>query len=217
MLQAHPPESAISQPPKRGRPPPEQQTQYVQVDAGRNRGIPGRPLVAHLTTLRPDGTPHTAPVWFLWDAGRGAPGHALVMAYDQAVKVRNLGGNPAATLSVATPDRPYAFVSLEGRASLDPAAVEAACHRICEKYDGPQRGPRIRPRTAGRRRYDADRPGRNPPDFLERRRGLTAANETLCIGFPPPHRHSRENGNPHPGLSLRPGINRGSGFRPAPE
>lgn len=100
-----------------------------------------RPLVAHLTTLRPDGTPHTAPVWFLWDAGRGAPGHALVMAYDQAVKVRNLGGNPAATLSVATAERPYAFVSLEGRASLDPAAVEAACHRICEKYDGPQRGP----------------------------------------------------------------------------
>ena len=100
-----------------------------------------RPLVAHLTTLRPDGTPHSAPVWFLWDAGRGMPGQALVMAYDKAVKVRNIGGNPAVALSVATPERPYAFVTLEGRASLDPAAVAEACHRICEKYDGPQRGP----------------------------------------------------------------------------
>ena len=59
------------------------------------------PRTAHLVTLRASGTPHVAPVWFLWKGGR-----ALVMADASAVKVRNIRRNPAVALSVATPDPP---------------------------------------------------------------------------------------------------------------
>ena len=45
----------------------------------------GEPRIAHLVTLRPEGTPHAAPVWFLWDGGK-----AWVMADGGAIKVRNI-------------------------------------------------------------------------------------------------------------------------------
>ena len=59
-----------------------------------------QPRIAHLATLRPSGTPHVAPVWFLWDQGR-----AWVMANGGAVKVRNIKGNPAVTLSISSTSR----------------------------------------------------------------------------------------------------------------
>mgnify|MGYP001186777525 CR=1 FL=1 len=41
-----------------------------------------QPRIAHFATLRRAGTPHVAPVWFLWDQGR-----AWVMADSGSVKV----------------------------------------------------------------------------------------------------------------------------------
>ena len=55
------------------------------------------PHVAQLATLQPDGRPHMAPVWYLAEERR-----ALVMAYANAVKVRNIRRNPVVALSIAT-------------------------------------------------------------------------------------------------------------------
>jgi len=93
------------------------------------------PRIAHLATLRPSGTPHVAPVWFLWDQGR-----AWVMADGGAVKVRNIKGNPAVTLSIATPDRPLSYVVLEGRAQINVDDLPRVVERMCVLYDGPERG-----------------------------------------------------------------------------
>ena len=60
-----------------------------------------RPMIANLVTMRPAGTPHVAPVWFLWDRGR-----AYVMADANAIKVRNVKRNPVVALSIVTADRP---------------------------------------------------------------------------------------------------------------
>lgn len=95
-----------------------------------------RPQLGQLVTLRASGTPHVAPVWFLWDAGK-----ALVMADAGAVKVRNTRRNPAVALCVCTPDRPYAYVTVEGRAADSADELESAVERICVQYDGPERGP----------------------------------------------------------------------------
>ena len=105
------------------------------------------PNLAHLVTLRASGTPHVAPVWFLWDAGR-----AYVMADAGAVKVRNIRRNPAVSVCVSTPGRPYAFVTVEGTASTGTEGMEAMVHRICVNYDGPERGPEF-----ARELLDADR------------------------------------------------------------
>ena len=94
-----------------------------------------QPRIAHLVTLRPAGTPHVAPVWFLWDRGR-----AFVMADANAVKVRNIEGNPAVALSIATSKRPLSYVVLEGQAEVTSEDLPQVVERMCVLYDGPERG-----------------------------------------------------------------------------
>lgn len=94
-----------------------------------------QPRTAQLVTLRPSGTPHVAPVWFLWDGGR-----ALVMADGNAVKVRNVRRNPAVALCVSTPDHPYVFVTVEGTASIADSGLEDMVQRTCILYEGQERG-----------------------------------------------------------------------------
>ena len=104
-----------------------------------------QPRIAHLSTLRPAGTPHVAPVWFLWDpdrgdANQGRKGRAFVMADAGAVKVRNIKRNPAVALSIATPERPLSYVVLEGRATVTAEGLAQVVERMCVLYDGPERG-----------------------------------------------------------------------------
>ena len=94
------------------------------------------PLVSHLVTVRPDGRPHVAPVWFIWQGG-----HALAMVGEEAVKVSNLRRNPAASLSIASPDRPYRYVVLEGEGDVTKENLAQVVRDICLRYDGPERGP----------------------------------------------------------------------------
>ena len=94
-----------------------------------------QPRTAQLVTLRAAGTPHVAPVWFLWDNGR-----ALVMADAKAVKVRNIRRNPAVALCVSTPDHPYSFVTIEGTANVADSGLEDMVRRTCVLYEGEERG-----------------------------------------------------------------------------
>ncbi len=91
--------------------------------------------IAHLVTVRPDGRPHVAPVWFLEEDGR-----AFVMADANAVKVRNIRRDPAVALSVATDHRPLKYVVLHGEAQVASSGMEEMVERICGRYDGPERG-----------------------------------------------------------------------------
>ena len=91
--------------------------------------------VAHLATIRNNGRPHVAPVWFLEDNGQ-----AFVMADSNAVKVRNVHRNPAVTLSIATDQRPLKYVVLNGEAQVVEEDIAQIVERICVRYDGPVRG-----------------------------------------------------------------------------
>ena len=99
-----------------------------------------QPRIAHLVTLRPAGTPHVAPVWFLWDGEHEDNGRAWVMADGNAVKVRNISLNPAVALSIATPERPLSYVVLEGQAEVTSEGLNRAVERMCVLYDGEDRG-----------------------------------------------------------------------------
>ena len=94
------------------------------------------PLVSHLVTVRPNGRPHVAPVWFIWQGG-----HALAMVGEEAVKVGNLRRNPAASLSIASQERPYRYVVLEGEGDVTKENLAQVVQDICLRYDGPERGP----------------------------------------------------------------------------
>ena len=107
----------------------------AKLSAEEIEGFLSQPRTAHLVTLRASGTPHVAPVWFLWKQGR-----ALVMADAGSVKVRNIRLNPAVALSVATPDHPYNYVSIEGTANIAESGLEDMVQETCVLYEGPQRG-----------------------------------------------------------------------------
>jgi PPOX class probable F420-dependent enzyme len=64
-----------------------------------------------LTTVRPDGRPHSIPIWFLWESAT-----ILIFSRPNTQKIRNLRQNPSVTL--ALDDTKKGVVILEGTAEL---------------------------------------------------------------------------------------------------
>ena len=55
-------------------------------------------------------------------------------------KARNIANNPAVSLSIAAPGRPYWYIVLEGKASLTTDNLDSIVPNICTRYDGPIQG-----------------------------------------------------------------------------
>src|SRR5215210_3868889 len=92
-----------------------------------------RPRTAKLATVRADGRPHVAPIWFDLD------GEALVFTtWHATVKAANLRRDPRVCLCVDDEAPPFAFVIVEGvaRLSEDPAELLAWATRIAGRYMG---------------------------------------------------------------------------------
>lgn len=88
---------------------------------------------AKLSTVRDDGSPHIAPVWFLLD------GDDLVFNTGQdTVKGRNLARDGRVGLCVDDDRPPFAFVALQGRAELSDRLEEVRdwAARIVARYMG---------------------------------------------------------------------------------
>jgi PPOX class probable F420-dependent enzyme len=66
-----------------------------------------------LASVRRDGRPHAAPIWFLLDGD-----DVVFMTGRDTVKGRNLARDPRATLVVEDADFPFAFAVLEGTCTL---------------------------------------------------------------------------------------------------
>ena len=87
-----------------------------------------------LATVRADGRPHLAPVWFLLD------GDALVFTtWHQSIKAKNMLWESRVSLCVDEETPPYAFVLVEGTVSIEEADAEkryAWARRIAARYMG---------------------------------------------------------------------------------
>ena len=89
-----------------------------------------------LSTVRADGSPHVAPIWFLLD------GDDLVFnTGKETVKGRNLARDGRVALCVDDDRPPFAFVVLQGRARLseDLDEVRHWAGRIGARYMGEER------------------------------------------------------------------------------
>lgn len=86
-------------------------------------------LIVWLATVRPDGRPHLAAVWFLWDSG-------TILIFSQPnQKVRNLRANPNVVLSLDNTDTGEDAVTIEGVAELLPSgSVTAELAPYAQKY-----------------------------------------------------------------------------------
>ncbi|MGA4838113.1 PPOX class F420-dependent oxidoreductase [Streptomyces sp. G45] len=89
-----------------------------------------------LSTVRADGSPHVAPIWFLLD------GDEIVFNTGKdTVKGRNLARDGRVALCVDDDQPPYAFVVLQGsaRISEDPEQLRHWAARIGGRYMGEDR------------------------------------------------------------------------------
>ncbi len=66
-----------------------------------------------LTTVRPDGRPHSVPVWFLWESAT-----ILIFSKPNTQKIRNLRQNHSVTLALDDTKKGHDVVILEGTAEL---------------------------------------------------------------------------------------------------
>ena len=87
-------------------------------------------LVTWLTTVRPDGRPHTVPVWFLWD------GSTILIFRAVKVKVQELKQNPNVTLALDPSNNGNDIVVVEGTAELvEDVNITVALPAFAKKYD----------------------------------------------------------------------------------
>ncbi|WP_143526760.1 PPOX class F420-dependent oxidoreductase [Rubrobacter xylanophilus] len=100
---------------------------------------------AKLSTVRPDGRPHVAPVWFVLDGE-----DVVFTTHESTVKARNMRQNPRVSLCVDDERPPYAFVLVEGTARLFAGAPDLLewTTRIGGRYMGPERAEEYGRRNA---------------------------------------------------------------------
>ncbi len=92
-----------------------------------------QPRTAKVATVRPDGRPHVAPIWFALD------GETFVFTtWHTSVKAKNLAHNPWVSVCVDDEQPPFAFVKLDGTAtfSTDLADLRRWATRIAGRYMG---------------------------------------------------------------------------------
>ncbi|CAL9278406.1 pyridoxamine 5'-phosphate oxidase family protein [Streptomyces rochei] len=94
--------------------------------------LTGTALVAAFTTMRPDGTPHVAPVRFTWDADAQL---ARVMTVRSSRKARNLLATPGAPVALCQVDG-FRWVTLEGTGTVvtDPERVALGARLYAKRY-----------------------------------------------------------------------------------
>lgn len=98
-----------------------------------------------LATVRPDGRPHVAPIWFVID------GRDLVFnTGDYTIKAKNLADDPRAAISVDDEAPPYAYVMLEGTVAISEHVEEMLpwATAIGRRYMGADRAEEFGRRNA---------------------------------------------------------------------
>src|SRR5438270_3184784 len=84
-------------------------TTATDLATAKNGDLLQQPVVAHLATIRPDGSPQSNPVWFQWDGA-----HIKVSQTTERRKMRNMSGNPRVALSITDPYDPYRYLEVRG-------------------------------------------------------------------------------------------------------
>ena len=82
---------------------------------------------AHVTTMLPDGRPHTTPVWVDYDANGD---RLLVNTERHRRKAKNVDRDPTVSVSMTDPNDPYRFLSVTGE--VDDVTTEGAREHIDE-------------------------------------------------------------------------------------
>jgi len=98
-----------------------------------------------LATVRADGRPHVAPIWFALDRSAAGPdspvGDLVFNTAASTVKGRNIARDPRIALCVDDDRPPFSFVTVEGEAAVseDPDELHHWATVIGGRYMGAER------------------------------------------------------------------------------
>ena len=106
------------------------------------------PRIADLATVKPDGAPHVAPVWFHYDGE-----NLFVIARPSAVKLRNIAHEPRVSLSIPTPNEPYGYVVVTGTAEVSADGAAEVFRAMAVHYKGRVEGGRYVERRLAEARF----------------------------------------------------------------
>ncbi|RTL64542.1 MAG: PPOX class F420-dependent oxidoreductase [Pseudonocardiaceae bacterium] len=96
-----------------------------------------RPLLGHLATTRPDGSPQVNPMWFLWDGT-----HLRFTHTSRRAKFRNVRHEPRVAMSVVDPDHPSRYLEVRGTVeSVDDDPTGAFYVTLAQRYSRPPDPP----------------------------------------------------------------------------
>jgi PPOX class probable F420-dependent enzyme len=96
------------------------------------RELIGRPVLASLTTLNPDGSPQITPIWVDVDGD-----DLLFNTAEGRIKARNLRGDSRVAVSVIDPGDPYNVVALRGTVTdITTDGADAHIDSLAKKYLG---------------------------------------------------------------------------------
>jgi len=85
--------------------------------------------VCVLSTLGPNGAPHSAPMWYVRDGDE-----LLIITGVQSQKHRNMDRDDRVGVVIDRRERPYRAVMIQGRAIPDATTAAALRARLAERY-----------------------------------------------------------------------------------
>jgi len=88
--------------------------------------------IARIATVKRDGSPHVAPVWFLWESGE-----LIIVTYTDSLKVKNLKTDNRVAVAIDISD-PGKGVIIEGEAEISTDRVEEMTRKVSAKYVEPE-------------------------------------------------------------------------------
>ena len=89
------------------------------------------PFPAVVTTLRPDGSPHSTVVWVDEEGG-----DVLLNTAEGRAKPRHLRADPRVSILVVDPGNSYHWLSVSGRAELTTEGAREQIDALAKKYLG---------------------------------------------------------------------------------
>ncbi|MEO3875407.1 PPOX class F420-dependent oxidoreductase [Nonomuraea sp. B12E4] len=95
------------------------------------RTLLSAPNFATVTSINPDGGPHSTVVWVRTDGD-----DVLFSTVKGRVKPRNFARDARASLLVIDPANPYRYVEVRGRVSLTDDPTGALIEELSQKYQG---------------------------------------------------------------------------------
>jgi len=88
--------------------------------------------IARIATVKKDGSPHVAPVWFLWEGGQ-----LVIVTYTDSLKVKNLKRDNRVAVVIDISD-PGKGVIVEGEVTVSTDGIAETTRRVSAKYMKPE-------------------------------------------------------------------------------